>query len=310
MIDELIDTSDLEIKELEGYYDVFDSVENKIKDGENEANSTIEEIKKENEARLQKAEEEAKKIEDAKAEIENLKDSYKISLKQIYDSYQDRLDAINKAIEACANNEALKGALEEEKSHMTAELDEKSSAIKTKINELTSFLNKSEDTDEPTDEEIDEIIKSIQEKLNKLEFESDEKDDEPTNEEIDSIIKSIQEKINKLEAETTPVEEPSDEEIEEIIKSIQEKINKLEEETKEEKDDEEEDLEAIIRRIDAKISELKAEDEKKTVEFNNIPVKEESNPNEIVDKTPVDEEQIKDILLSEEVNDSLMGYLG
>ena len=47
--DELIDTSELEIKELEGYYDVFNSVENKIKDGENEANSNIEEIKKQNE---------------------------------------------------------------------------------------------------------------------------------------------------------------------------------------------------------------------------------------------------------------------
>ena len=106
--EELIDTSDLEIKELEGYYDVFNNVDSKIKDGEKEVNSNIEEIKKENEERLQKAEEEAKKIEDTKAEIENLKDSYKISLKQIYDSYQDKLDAINKALAACGDNIALK----------------------------------------------------------------------------------------------------------------------------------------------------------------------------------------------------------
>ena len=134
--EELIDTSDLEIKELEGYYNVFDSADDKIKDGEKEVNSNIEEIKKENEERLLKAEEEAK------AEIENLKDSYKISLKQIYDSYQDKMDAINKALEIASTNSALKGALEEEKGKMTEELDAKSSAIKAKISELTSFLNK------------------------------------------------------------------------------------------------------------------------------------------------------------------------
>lgn len=260
--EELIDTSDLEIKELEGYYDVFNSVDNKIKDGEKEANSNIEEIKKENEERLQKAEDEAKKIENTKNEIENLKESYKISLKQIYDSYQDRLDAINKAIEACKTNEALKGALEEEKSHMTAELDEKSSSIKSKISELTSFLNSEEETEEPvvTNNNIDT-------------------DGDASNEEIEAIIKSIQEKISNLEEEN--------------------------------KAKEEDDLESIIRRIDEKINALKDEPEKEeTPDFSNVSVVEESNPNEIVEKTPVDEDQIKDILLSEEINDNIQGYLG
>ena len=265
--EELIDTSDLEIKELEGYYDVFDSVDSKIENGEKEANSNIEEIKKENEERLLKAEEEAKKIENTKKEIDNLKDSYKISLKQIYDSYQDKLEAINKAIEACSTNEALKGALEEEKSYMTKELDEKSSSIKSKISELTSFLNSEEENNEPIENTIKEKIESN----------------------VDT----------------------SNEEIEAIIKSIQEKINSLEEESKEKEESKEDDLESIIRRIDEKINSLKQET--KTVvndDFNNIPVVEESNPNEIVDKTPVDEDQIKDILLSEEINDNINGYLG
>ena len=262
--EELIDTSDLEIKELEGYYNVFDSADDKIKDGEKEVNSNIEEIKKENEERLLKAEEEAKKIEDTKAEIENLKESYKIALKQIYDSYQDKMDAINKALEIASTNSALKGALEEEKGKMTEELDAKSSAIKTKISELTSFLNK--DSEEP-------VINSIN---------NDEEDDEASNAEIEAIIKSIQEKIDNLEKEN---------------------------EDKEEKDVDE-DLEAIIRRIDAKINALKAEEDEtnEEVKFNDVPVS--SNENEIVDKTPVDEEQIKDILLSEEVNNSLESYLG
>lgn len=261
--EELIDTSDLEIKELEGYYNVFDSADDKIKDGEKEVNSNIEEIKKENEERLLKAEEEAKKIEDTKAEIENLKESYKIALKQIYDSYQDKMDAINKALEIASTNSALKGALEEEKGKMTEELDAKSSAIKAKISELTSFLNK--DSEEP-------VINSI----------NNDEDDEASNAEIEAIIKSIQEKIDNLEKEN---------------------------EDKEEKDVDE-DLEAIIRRIDAKINALKAEEDEtnEEVKFNDVPVS--SNDNEIVDKTPVDEEQIKDILLSEEVNNSLESYLG
>ncbi|MBR4830787.1 MAG: hypothetical protein IKZ96_03375 [Bacilli bacterium] len=261
--EELIDTSDLEIKELEGYYNVFDSADTKIKDGEKEVNSNIEEIKKENEERLLKAEEEAKKIEDTKAEIENLKESYKIALKQIYDSYQDKMDAINKALEIASTNSALKGALEEEKGKMTEELDAKSSAIKTKISELTSFLNK--ESDEPV--------------INKI----DNEDDEESNAEIEAIIKSIQEKIDNLEKENEPKEESIDE-----------------------------DLEAIIRRIDEKINALKSEDEEPKVEdikFNDIP-KTESSPFEIVDKTPVDEDQKKDILLSEEVNNSLESYLG
>lgn len=258
--EEIIDTSDLEIKELEGYYDVFDSADSKIQDGEKEANSNIEEIKKENEERLLKAEEEAKKIEDAKNEIENLKESYKISLKQIYDSYQDKLEAINKAIEACSTNNALKGALEEEKGKMTVELDEKSSNIKNKIAELTSFLNKGSE-----------------------EVEVEEKETTETNEDVSS------------------------EEIESIIKSIQEKINSLEEESKVKEESKDDDLEAIIRRIDEKINALKEDNNKE--EINNIPTA-QSNPNEIVEKIPVDEEQIKDILLSEEVNDNLERYLG
>ena len=64
--EEIIDTSDLEIKELEGYYDVFNSADSKIQSGEAEVNSNIEEIKKENEERLLKAEEE-KFIEKRKA---------------------------------------------------------------------------------------------------------------------------------------------------------------------------------------------------------------------------------------------------
>ena len=264
--EELIDTSDLEIKELEGYYNVFDSADSKIKDGEKEANSNIEEVKKENEERLQKAEEEAKKIEDTKTEIENLKESYKLSLKQIYDSYQDKMNAINKALEIASTNSALKGALEEEKTKMTEELDEKSNSIKAKIAELTSFLSGEEKTKE------------------------------------DPIVNNIQSKIDSDE-------DTSNAEIESIIKSIQEKINSLEEEKKEEKED---DLEAIIRRIDEKINSLKNEEETstETPDLNSIPVTEESNPNEIVEKTPVDEEQIKDILLSEEINDNIESYLG
>lgn len=261
--EELIDTSDLEIKELEGYYDVFNSVESKIKDGENEANSNIEEIKKENEERLQKAEEEAKKIENTKSEIENLKENYKISLKQIYDSYQDKLEAINKAIEACSTNEALKGALEEEKGHMTKELDEKSNSIKSKIAELTSFLGAEETKEEPEEKNYEDDY------------------DESSNEEIERIIKSIQEKIDSLEAESNTKEESNDD-----------------------------DLEAIIRRIDEKINALKVDMEKEETTSNDIPVATESSPNEIVEKTPVDEDQIKDILLSEEVNDNINGYLG
>ena len=262
--EELIDTSDLEIKELEGYYNVFDNADSKIKDGEKEVNSNIEEIKRENEERLLRAEEEAKKIENTKAEIEELKESYKISLKQIYDSYQDKMDAINKAIEIASTNSALKGALEEEKAKMTEELDAKSSSIKNKIAELTSFLNKGAE-EEP-------VVSKVE-----------ESDDDTSNEEIEKIIKSIQEKIDSLEKES--------------------------EEKEESKDD---DLEAIIRRIDEKINALKEEQESAPVvdmpNFSTL-VK-EANPNEIVEKVPVDEEQIKDILLSEEVNSNIEKYLG
>ena len=289
--EELIDTSDLEIKELEGYYNVFDSADDKIKDGEKEVNSNIEEIKKENEERLLRAEEEAKKIEDTKAEIENLKESYKIALKQIYDSYQDKMDAINKALEIASTNSALKGALEEEKGKMTEELDAKSSAIKAKISDLTSFLNKESD-EEPV--------------INKIE------NDDASNEEIERIIKSIQEKIDNLEKESEAKEESSDEEIERIVRSIQEKIDNLEKESEVKEESNDDDLEAIIKRIDEKISALKKEEAKsiETPKLDDIPVVESSNPNEIVDKTPVDEDQIKDILLSEEVNSSLERYLG
>jgi len=266
--EELIDTSDLEIKELEGYYNVFDSADSKIKDGEKEANSNIEEVKKENEERLLKAEEEAKKIEDTKTEIENLKESYKLSLKQIYDSYQNKLDAINKALEIASTNEALKGALQEEKDKMTKELDEKSNSIKSKIAELTSFLGK-----DSNESNVDPIINNIQEKI--------DSDEDTSNEEIENIIKTIQEKIKALETD------------------------------KKEENNSEDDLEAIIRRIDEKINSLKEEkDEKDEIDFNSIPIVEESNPNEIVEKTPVDEEQIKDILLSEEINDNIERYLG
>ena len=261
--EEIIDTSDLEIKELEGYYDVFNSADSKIQSGEAEVNSNIEEIKKENEERLLKAEEEAKKIENTKNEIDNLKENYKISLKQIYDSYQSRLDAINKAIEACSSNEALKSALEEEKGKMTKELDEKSSSIKSKIDDLTSFLNKGK-VEEPKVTTISSY------------------DDEESSEEIEAIIKSIQEKINSLEEEQKSASDDNDE------------------------------LEAIIKRIDEKINALKAEDEESVSNTKSVPIEDitESNPNEIVDKTPVDEEQIKDILLSEEINDNIEGYLG
>lgn len=81
---------------------------------------------------------EKSRIESIKSEQESKKEKYVENLKNISDKYSSKISSIKTAIEACADNDSLKKALEEEETRLKEDLD--SEAV-NRNNELNGALD-------------------------------------------------------------------------------------------------------------------------------------------------------------------------
>ena len=161
---ELLDYLKEDEKALETYNNRINSIISKEEDlekekeaKEREFDSRLEEFKnvlekeKEEQAKIFSDREnellkEKEQIDSIKSEQELKKQTYISSLLNIKESYSSKISYIKDAIEACANNDSLKKALEEEQEKMEEELTRESENRKIEINNaLESIGEKKEE---------------------------------------------------------------------------------------------------------------------------------------------------------------------
>ena len=138
----------MKLHEVSGDYSVDDLLEaaEQLKDLSQEREDIEEEIKGQSDALSEKLEESENKKNDTtsiKSKVIDVKKNAEVKLQETYNGYKAKLDAINKALEVC-DNENLRKALEEEKDNMEASLEEVFSESERDLGNIIGNISKSE----------------------------------------------------------------------------------------------------------------------------------------------------------------------
>ena len=218
---EILETNELVIpKELNEYLESDNNAFSKIAEKINEISNKLIDLSKEKddkekefEKRLEefkiKLEEEIKdsdklfddrekelndeksRIESIKSEQESKKEKYVETLKNISDKYSSKISSIKTAIEACADNDSLKKALEEEETRLKEDLDSEAVNRNNELNGALDLIG------------INEVKKETKVEENKQESFSDE--------EYNKFMDILNSEISRIEASKQVIESSNNE---------------------------------------------------------------------------------------------------
>ena len=134
---------------------------------------------------------EKSRIESIKSEQESKKEKYVETLKNISDKYSSKISSIKTAIEACADNDSLKKALEEEETRLKEDLDSEAVNRNNELNGALDLIG------------INEVKKETKVEENKQESFSDE--------EYNKFMDILNSEISRIEASKQVIESSNNE---------------------------------------------------------------------------------------------------
>ena len=134
---------------------------------------------------------EKSRIETIKSEQESKKEKYVETLKNISDKYSSKISSIKTAIEACADNDSLKKALEEEETRLKEDLDSEAVNRNNELNGALDLIG------------INEVKKETKVEENKQESFSEE--------EYNKFMDILNSEISRIEASKQVIESSDNE---------------------------------------------------------------------------------------------------